>query len=190
MLNETMSTESETTPNLSVQDSARRTVFLVCGCGNWMHTAGVDERWGERGDYEWVVRTECRRCRRHVGAVGRPEETAPLVDRLTWTDEARHALDRLPPYVQVLVKDEAEAFARKRNERVLTFSVLAQARNGGAVAWDPDAEARLERVPAAVRAMARQELERTALEKGEPRVTVGMMQEVKGRYFGMFASRS
>jgi len=45
-------------------------------------------------------------------------------------------------------------------------------------------------VPAAVRAMARQELERTALEKGEPRVTVGMMQEVKGRYFGMFASRS
>jgi hypothetical protein len=156
-------------------------MFLVCGCGNWMHTAGVDERWGERGDYEWVVRTECRRCRREVGAVGTPGETTGLVDRLMWTDEARHALDRLPPYVQVLVKAEAEAFAQSLSERVLTFSLLAQARNGGAVAWDPDAEKRLERVPAAVRAMARQELERTALEKGQSRVTVRMMQEVKGR---------
>ena len=186
-----MSADSKTTPTrLSPQHSAPRTVFLVCGCGNWMHTAGVDERWGERGDYEWVVRMECRRCRLHVGAVGTPREAGALVDRLMWTDEARHALDRLAPHVQVLVKQEAEAFARGLDERVLTFSLLAQARNGGAVAWDPDAEGRLERVPAAVRAMARQELERTALEKGESRVTVRMMEEVKGRYFGMFASRS
>ena len=155
-----------------------------------MHTAGVDERWGTRGEYEWVVRTECRRCGLHIGAIGSPEETMTLVDRLIWTDEARHALERLPPYVHALVKEEAETFARSRNERVLTFGVLAQARNGGAVAWDPDAERRLERIPAAVRAMARQELERTAIEKGESSVTVRMMEEVKGRYFGMFASRS
>jgi hypothetical protein len=110
--------------------------------------------------------------------------------RPSFDERARHALDRLPPYVQVLVKAEAEAFAQSLSERVLTFSLLAQARNGGAVAWDPDAEKRLERVPAAVRAMARQELERTALEKGQSRVTVRMMQEVKGRYFGMFSPRS
>ena len=163
--------------------------MLVCGCGNWMHTEGVEERWGQHGEYDWVVRAECRRCRLHIGAIGRPDETLTLVDRLVWTDEARHALDRLPPYVHGLVKEEAEAFARSRNERVLTLNVLAQAKHGGAVTWDPDAERRLGRIPAAVRAMARQELERTAIEKGQSSVSVRLMEEVKGRYFGMFASR-
>ncbi|MES4784513.1 MAG: hypothetical protein C4294_00260, partial [Nitrospiraceae bacterium] len=48
---------------------------------------------------------------------------------------------------------------------------------------------RLEKIPAPVRAMARIELERTALDKGFSHVTVALMEEVKARYFGMFSSK-
>jgi len=155
-----------------------------------MHTEGVDEQWSDAGTAEWMVRLECRRCTIHVGAVGKPDQAVKLVDRFMWSDEARHALDRLPPYVQSLVKPEAEIFARSRQQRVMTFALLGQARNGAEVAWDTEAERRLEKVPAPVRAMARQELERTALDKGQSQVTVALMEEVKGRYFGMFKGSS
>jgi hypothetical protein len=72
----------------------------------------------------------------------------------------------------------------------MTFALFGQARNGGDVPWDRDAEQRLEKVPAPVRTMARQELERTALDKGQSKVTVALMEEVKGRYFGMFAQKT
>lgn len=160
--------------------------MVVCRCGNWMHTEGVDEYWSDAGTAEWMVRLECRRCAAHIGAVGQPDETMPLVDRFLWSDDARHALDRLPPYVQCLVKAEAETYVRSRQHRVMTFALLCQSRNGGEVAWDAEAERRLEKVPAPVRAMARQELERTALDHGQSQVTVALMEEVKGRYFGMF----
>ena len=62
---------------------------------------------------------------------------------------------------------------------------MNQARQGGQVDWEPEAERRLENVPAPVRAMARIELERTAAERGVSRVTVSLMDEVKARYFGM-----
>jgi len=106
-----------------------------------------------------------------------------------WTDEALHALDRLPPYVRVLVRPEVEEYARKKNERVITFALQLQARCGESVIWDPEAEQRLENVPAPIRAMARMELERTAADSGEMRVTVSLMEQVKARYFGM-GSRS
>ncbi|RMH06538.1 MAG: hypothetical protein D6704_07200, partial [Nitrospirae bacterium] len=47
------------------------------------------------------------------------------------------------------------------------------------------AEKRLRNVPPAVRAMARTELERTALKRGLSTVTVSLMEEVKTRYFGI-----
>ena len=53
--------------------------------------------------------------------------------------------------------------------------------------WHPDAEQRLSRVPSPVRAMARVELERTALDRGMLEVTVALMEEIKARYFGMAA---
>ena len=70
---------------------------------------------------------------------------------------------------------------------MISFALLGQARNGGSVAWDPEAERRLDNVPGPVRAMARVELERTALERGQARVTVALMEEVKAKYFGMAA---
>jgi hypothetical protein len=70
--------------------------------------------------------------------------------------------------------------------RVMSYDRFLQAQTGEQVIWDAEAERRLANVPAPVRAMARVELERTAIERGsEPRVTVSLMEQVKARYFGM-----
>ena len=162
--------------------------MLTCGCGRWMHTQGVEER--QNGSVStWFVRFECCGCHWRVGTDAPAGEAETLVDRLMWTDEARHVLDRMPPYVAPLVRQQAEDYARSRGQRVITFTLLAQARNGGAVAWDPEAERRLENVPGPVRAMAKVELERTALERGQSKVTVALMEEVKAKYFGMAAQK-
>jgi hypothetical protein len=153
-----------------------------------MHTVGVDER-PEQEPPSWLVRLECRRCGFQAGVDGLPNESIHLVDRLMWTDDARHVLDRMPPYVSPLVKHEAEEFACAHGHRVITFTLLAQARQGATVEWERDAEHRLEKVPAPVRAMARVELERAAVERGESRVTVLLMEEVKARYFGLFGAK-
>jgi len=155
-----------------------------------MHTEGVDERVDEIGAETWLVRTECHGCGLRVGLETSSDQAMALVDRLMWTDEARHVLDRMPPYVAPLLRHEVEDYARSTGNRVITFALLAQARHGGAVVWEPEAERRLENIPAPVRAMARVELERTAVEKGQSEVTVSLMEEVKAKYFGMAAQKS
>lgn len=152
-----------------------------------MHTEGVEERVGENNSESWLVRQVCVGCGLRVGAEGPPETVVALVDRVIWSDDARHVLDRMPPYVAPLYRDEVEAYAKSKDQRVVTWALLAQARQGGAVAWDVEAEQRLHNVPAPVRAMARMELERTAADKGLSRVTVSLMEEVKARYFGLSA---
>ena len=104
---------------------------------------------------------------------------------MMWTDESSHVLVRMPPWVQGLLKPHVEDYARGRSRRVITAELMQEARRGGPVAWDPEAAERLGRVPAAVRAMARTELERTALERGHASVTVALMEETKARYFGL-----
>jgi hypothetical protein len=133
----------------------------------------------------WLVRSVCCSCGLRVAADAPPDEAISLVDRLLWSDDARHALDRMPPYLAPMIQREVEDYVRSRGRRVITFNVLAEARRGGSVAWTAEAERRLENVPAPVRAMARIELERTALEKGQREVTVALMEEVKARYFGL-----
>lgn len=167
--------------------------MLVCGCGRWMHTQGVDEQPDGRveghGATTWLVRCECLACGLSVGLDAPSEEALALVDRLVWTDDAKHVLERMPPYVAALVKAEVEDYARTEGRKVITMTLLGQVRQGGAVAWDPEAERRLDNVPAPVRAMARLELERTAVEKGQARVTVSLMEQVKARYFGMGSAK-
>lgn len=136
------------------------------------------------------VRFRCDHCGFSLGAEGNAEELDPLVPTLMWTDEALYQLGRLPPYLTPLVRDEVEIFANVRRQRVLTFSRVCTARNKGMVQWSPDAERRLDNVPSGIRAMAKTELERTALDRGMPVVTVALMEEVKARYFGMAAGRS
>jgi hypothetical protein len=154
-----------------------------------MHTEGVDERSDDEGTPQWFIRAECRGCGLKVGVDVPAGHTGGLVDRMMWTDEAIHRLDRMPPYLAPLVRAEVEEDVRGRGERVVTYDLLLRPRIGERIEWDPDAERRLDRVPAPVRAMARVELERTAADRGETRITVALMEEVKARYFGMASSK-
>jgi hypothetical protein len=155
-----------------------------------MHTEGIEERMNADGAPQWFIRSECRGCGLTVG-VDVPEGQADgLVDRLLWTDEALHRLDRMPPYVAVLIKEDVEQDIRRHGQHVVTYNTLLSPRTGERIEWDSEAEGRLERVPAPVRAMARIELERTAMDRGLSRVTVPLMEEVKAKYFGMGAQKS
>jgi hypothetical protein len=159
--------------------------MLTCGCGRWMHTEGVEERAYEDGILHWFIRSECRGCGLKVGVDVPGGQPNGLVDRLMWTDEALHRLDRMPPYLAPLVREEVEQEVGHQNIPVVTYEQLLQPRGGIRVEWDPEAERRLDRVPAPVRAMARIELERTAADRGLSRITVALMEEVKAKYFGM-----
>ena len=155
-----------------------------------MHTEGVEERLDDEALMTWFIRSECCSCGCRVGLDVPAIQGNAWVDRLMWTDEALHVLDRLPPYVRVLVRSQVEEYARKESEHVITFDLQLQARRGEAVAWDTEAEHRLAKVPASIRAMAKMELERTAADSGKTRVTVELMEQVKARYFGMGAQSS
>jgi hypothetical protein len=109
---------------------------------------------------------------------------------MMWTDDAIHRLDRMPPYLAPLVRGEVEQDVRVRGERVVTYDTLLRPRTGERIEWTSEAERRLDKVPAPVRAMARIELERTAADRGETRITVALMEEVKARYFGMGAQKA
>jgi hypothetical protein len=152
-----------------------------------MHTEGIEERGGETGALQWFIRSECRGCGLKVGVDVPEGQTHGLVDRVFWTDEALHRLDRMPPYVAVLVREEVEEDLRRQGQRVVTYETLLRPRTGERIDWEPEAERRLERVPAAVRAMARIELERTAADRGLSRITASLMEEIKAKYFGMTA---
>ena len=163
--------------------------MLTCGCGRWMHTEGIEERGDEAGAF-WFIRSECRGCGLKVGVDVPEGQTHGLVDRVLWTDDALHRLDRMPPYVAPLVREEVEQDLRQQGERVVTYETLLRPRTGERIEWDPEAERRLDRVPAPVRTMARVELERTAADRGLSRITVSLMEEIKAKYFGMAAQKT
>ena len=164
--------------------------MLTCGCGRWMHTEGIEERVYEDGVPQWFIRTECRGCGLKIGVDVPAGQPGGLVDRVMWTDDAIHLLDRMPPYLSPLVRGEVEQDMRVRGERVVTYDILLRPRTGERIEWTSEAERRLDRVPAPVRTMARIELERTAADRGEARITVALMEEVKARYFGMGAQKA
>ena len=164
--------------------------MLTCGCGRWMHTEGIEERTYDDGALQWFIRSECRGCGLKVGVDVPAGQPGGLVDRMMWTDDALHRLDRMPPYLAPLFRDEVEQDLRTRGERVVTYDVLLRPRTGARIEWDAEAERRLSRVPAPVRAMAKVELERTAADRGQARITVALMEELKAKYFGMAAQKS
>jgi hypothetical protein len=154
-----------------------------------MHTEGIEERACEDGAVRWFIRSECRGCGLKVGIEGPAGQTNGLVDRLMWTDDALHRLDRMPPYLAPLMREEVEQDVRSRGERVVSYEALLRPLTGEQIEWEPEAKRRLDNVPAPVRGMAKIELERTAAERGESRITVALMEEVKAKYFGMGAQR-
>ncbi len=133
----------------------------------------------------YFARYSCGPCRGAIGVEGEQKEVAALLPEPYWTDEALHVLDRMPPYVAPLYRDEVEQYAKTAGKNLVTFDFLGEAKNQGTVSWGAETLRRLERVPPAIRAMARVELERTALERGMTEVTAELMEEIKARYFGM-----
>ncbi len=159
---------------------------MQCGCQQTFRVEEIEELASD----EVFARFHCDACGWVVGAEGSLKEIDPLVPVSTWSDEAEYHLSRLPPYLAHLVCDEVETFSRDQHFQVVTYSRLVTARNKGMVEWSPDAERRLANVPSGIRTMAKTELERTALDRGMPEVTVALMEEVKTRYFGMGTGRS
>lgn len=158
--------------------------MLTCGCGRWMHTDGIEERVYDDGAAQWFIRSECRGCGFKVG-MDVPVGQHMFIDRLMWTDEALHRLERMPPYLAPVVRADVERDVRARGEKVVTYDSVLRVGTGEIIEWEAEAERRLENVPAPVRAMARIELERTAADRGMARITVALMEEVKAKYFGM-----
>lgn len=158
---------------------------MRCACGHDLVLQGVEEE-----GISYFARLNCAHCDFRFGIAVESKEAVPLFDQIVWTDEAQHLLDRMPPYIESLVREEVEVYARHKKVAVVASTFLAEARNRGEVLWSSQAENRLARVPAGVRAMARVELERTALDRGMSEVTISLMEEVKARYFGMGMERS
>ena len=159
---------------------------MLCGCGEELEWKEVQEL----KESICFGRCECSHCKSRFGIEGEGTEVGLLLNKIFWTDEARYTLDRLPPYVRPYVQEDVEQYAQAKSVQLVTNSVITESKNQGTVAWNPEAEQRLERVPGPVRAMARIELERTAIDRGMSEVTVDLMEEVKARYFGMGAPQA
>lgn len=159
---------------------------MQCRCQQPFRVKEIEELESD----EVLAQFHCEVCGWAVGAEGQLKELDPLVPTIMWTDEASYHLSRLPPYLGHLVRDEVETFAQDQQYQIVTYARMVTARNKGMVEWSADAERRLANVPTGIRAMAKTELERTALDRGMPEVTVNLMEEVKTRYFGMASGRS
>ena len=159
---------------------------MQCACGADFRCEALEE-WEEGLVF---LRYRCERCGFGVGIETDRRNAGRFFGGPVWTDEARHRLERLPPYVEPLVRQEVEDYAGRQGLTVLSTDLMTEAGNHGMVSWHPDATRRLSRIPGPVRAMARVELERTAQDRGLSEVTVELMEEIKARYFGMAASGS
>ncbi len=155
---------------------------MRCECGEVLTRKGVVE---ECVSGSLFARFDCLQCGSLFGVEGDLKELEPLVDQRVWTDEAQYQMSRLPFYLAPLVREEVQGFADEQGQKIVTAGRMEMARNKGMVTWSHDAEQRLSNVPSGIRAMAKTELERTALDRGMKEVTVQLMEEVKARYFGM-----
>ena len=68
---------------------------MKCGCQQSFHVEEVEELESD----EVFARFQCDGCGWTVGAEGPLKEIDPLVPPITWSDEARYHLSRLPPYL-------------------------------------------------------------------------------------------
>ncbi len=101
----------------------------------------------------------------------------------TWSPDAKEKLERLPAFVQPMVKSSVEAYARKHNYTTITLQVMDDSKNdSNGITWAPDAERRLENIPDFIRPMARREVERIAKERGLATVTAQVMDEAKDKF--------
>ena len=160
---------------------ASLSIKVSCCCGAAMETRALEEA----SPLLYHLTLACLACANWMAVSGRPEEIEPWVTRTLWSREARHELERLPPHIEPLVRGEVETYADKNGVCLITLSLLQEARNRGQVSWSREAGERLANIPAAVRAMAKIEIERMAIERGLPEVTESLMNEAKLKFLGM-----
>lgn len=100
-----------------------------------------------------------------------------------WSPDAKEKLEKLPAFVQPMVKASVEAYARKQGYATITLQVMDDSKNdSNGIAWSPDAEKRLDNIPDFIRPMARREVERIAKERGLATVTAQVMDEAKDKF--------
>jgi len=108
---------------------------------------------------------------------------AGAASSFTWSPDAKEKIDKLPAFVQPMVKASVEAYARKHNYTTITLQVMDDSKNdSNGIAWSPDAEKRLDNIPDFIRPMARREVERIAKERGLATVTAQVMDEAKDKF--------
>lgn len=108
---------------------------------------------------------------------------AGAASSFTWSPDAKEKLEKLPAFVQPMVRSSVEAYARKHNCTTITLQVMDDSKNdSNGIAWAPDAEQRLENIPDFIRPMARREVERIAKERGLATVTAQVMDEAKDKF--------
>lgn len=108
---------------------------------------------------------------------------AGAASSFAWSPDAKEKLEKLPAFVQPMVRSSVEAYARKHNYTTITLQVMDDSKNdSNGITWAPDAEQRLENIPDFIRPMARREVERIAKERGLATVTAQVMDEAKDKF--------
>ena len=102
---------------------------------------------------------------------------------LQWSPDAQERLDKLPSFVQPMVKSSVETFARKNGYSTVTLQVMDDSKNSSnGLSWSPEAEQRLRNIPDFIQPMARKEIERLAQERGATTVSAELMDEAKEKF--------
>jgi hypothetical protein len=156
-------------------------MIVQCCCGASMEAAAVEEI----SPIAYRLRLDCHGCANWLTASGRYEEIEALVPSRIWSNDVQHELDRLPPHIAPLVRQEVETYADKHHRRIITMALFWEAKNRGKVSWTQITEARLSNVPASIRAMAKVEIERMAIDRGLTEITEALMDEAKIKFLGM-----
>jgi len=154
---------------------------IRCCCGAVLEAKVLEEE----SPLSFHLRFGCAACANWVTVSGRLDEITPLVSYRLWSREAHHELERLPPHIAPLVRDEVESYAAKEGRVLITVTVFQEARLRGKVSWSAAMTQRLANVPETIRSMAKVEIERMALEQGLSEVTEALMDEAKAKFLGM-----
>jgi hypothetical protein len=102
---------------------------------------------------------------------------------LQWSSDAQERLDKLPSFVQPMVKGSVETYARKNGYTTVTLQVMDDSKNSSnGMTWSPEAEERLSNIPDFIQPMARKEIERLAKERGATTVSAELMDEAKEKF--------
>ncbi len=118
-----------------------------------------------------------------LGTSGATSSTGAADGELSWTADARERLERLPSFVQPMVRSSVEIYAKKHGLTSVTLQVMDDSKNASSgLAWSPEAEERLKNIPDFIQPMARKEIERLAMERGETTVTAQLMDEAKEKF--------